>query len=169
MWSRSHPRGFLREVWGCDATATLRAGAPPSGSGVGSEVAMTQDVGNGSNQPPQRPMWQVQPGPVAGPFSPPPGEGQPGSRAEAQQPQHVAPGSHDGYQEPPLATYQQNAPQHAAPTSYAEPVPPARPMTAQDFLHQRHRTIDIGPATWGWRGWVRTLTFGLVKPKMGPA
>ena len=130
---------------------------------------MTQDVGNGSNQPPQRPMWQVQPGPVAGPFSPPPGEGQPGSRAEAQQPQHVAPAPHDGYQQAPLATCQQNAPQHVAPTSYAEPVPPAPPMTALDFLHQRHRTIDIGPATWGWRGWVRKLTFGLVKPKMGPA
>ena len=127
---------------------------------------MTQDVGNGSNQPPQRPMWQVQPGPVTGPFSPPPGEGRPGSREDTQQPQHLATAAPNGYQQGELASYQQSVPQHAAPTPYAEP---ARPMTAQDFLQHRHRTIDIGPATWGWRGWVRRLTFGLVKPKMGPA
>ncbi|WP_175582717.1 MinD/ParA family ATP-binding protein [Nocardioides guangzhouensis] len=42
-------------------------------------------------------------------------------------------------------------------------------MTAQDFLQHRHRTIDIGPATWGWRGWLRRLTLGLVAPKMGRA
>ena len=44
---------------------------------------MSDDVtGHGTNQPPQRPMWQVQPGPVTGPFSSPPtpAEGQPGQR-----------------------------------------------------------------------------------------
>ncbi|WP_235738128.1 MinD/ParA family ATP-binding protein [Nocardioides alcanivorans] len=64
----------------------------------------------------------------------------------------------------------------AAPQQYLEqpPAPPAAPPapeplpTAQDFLQGRHRSIDHGPATWGWRGKLRRATFGLVKPKMGP-
>ena len=146
---------------------------------------MTQDVGNGSNQPPQRPMWEVQPGPVTGPFSPPPGEGRPGGRGDAPPPhpnQHpqqgygdhgqpsYAPPQHERPQpqHQPQHQHQPVAGQRAVPTTYAEPVP-ERPMTAQDFLQHRHRTIDIGPATWGWRGWLRRLTFGLVAPKMGRA
>lgn len=46
---------------------------------------------------------------------------------------------------------------------------PERITTAQEFLRNRHQSLDIGPATWGWRGFVRTITFGLVKPKMGKA
>ncbi len=44
---------------------------------------------------------------------------------------------------------------------------PARVPTAQDFLQGRHQAIDIGPANWGWRGWIRRWSFGLIKPKMG--
>jgi MinD-like ATPase involved in chromosome partitioning or flagellar assembly len=118
------------------------------------------------HQPPQRPMWQVQPGPVSGPdgpFSPP-----------APPVSTAAPGQHaDPYAgtAPPPGWGQQQPGAHAAPVATQAPAPaePARVPTAQDFLAHRHRAADVGPATWGWRGWVRRLTFGLVKPKMGPA
>lgn len=55
-------------------------------------------------------------------------------------------------------------PQGMPPAQQPETVP-----TAQDFLRNRHQSIDIGPATWGWRGVIRKITFGLVKPKMGKA
>ena len=157
---------------------------------------MSEDVtGNGSHQSPQRPMWQVQPGPVTGPFSAP-GEGQSGQREQqpVEQPRSEQPPQHLA---PPASSYPQQAPQQAAPyaqqgqpqeqsyaqqpnayagqtpqpgqPTYAPPVEQERAMSAQDFLAHRHRTIDIGPATWGWRGWIRRLTFGLVKPKMGKA
>jgi MinD-like ATPase involved in chromosome partitioning or flagellar assembly len=42
-------------------------------------------------------------------------------------------------------------------------------MTASDFLDRRLGQEDLGPATWGWRGGVRRLTGGLVRPRMGPA
>jgi MinD-like ATPase involved in chromosome partitioning or flagellar assembly len=145
---------------------------------------MSEDVtGNGSNQPPQRPMWQVQPGPVTGPFSPPTGEGQPGQRSQPPEqpgPQHLAPPPPQTYQDQPPyqeqgypqqgyeQPYQPGAPQPAAP-AHPSPAEAERAMSAQDFLAHRHRTIDIGPATWGWRGLVRRLTFGLIKPKMGRA
>ena len=152
---------------------------------------MSNDVtGNGNNQPPQRPMWQVQPGPVTGPFTPQQGdgqqgEGQPGQRVAlpGESPQHLS--------QPPVEQYaQQGQPQYAQQgqspypqqgqlppgddyqgrrAAYAPPAEPERTMTAQDFLQHRHRTLDIGPATWGWRGWLRRVTFGLVKPKMGKA
>lgn len=56
-------------------------------------------------------------------------------------------------------------PGYGAPPAPVEP----RPMTAQDFLQARHLAVDSGPATWGWRALVRRLTFGLVRPGMGPA
>ncbi|WP_200949846.1 MULTISPECIES: MinD/ParA family protein [unclassified Nocardioides] len=96
----------------------------------------------------------------------------------AQPPQHQRPpaGAHQaqpptGQQPPPAG--QQGPPQggqyagqqpNLPPQQEPEPVP-----TAQDFLRARHQAIDIGPATWGWRGVVRKLTFGLIKPKMGKA
>ncbi len=156
---------------------------------------MSDDVtGHGTNQPPQRPMWQVQPGPVTGPFSPPPApaEGQPGQRIaqpDDGQPQHLSPPAPQGYpqqaQQPPSSPAARPAagpagrlPQQGQQppnddyqgrrAAYA-PTEPERAMTAQDFLAHRHRTLDIGPATWGWRGWLRRMTFGLVKPKMGKA
>ncbi len=58
------------------------------------------------------------------------------------------------------------APHPAVPAAAPAPVPEVLP-TARDFLQGRHQNLEIGPATWGWRGWVRRLTFGLVKPRMG--
>ncbi|MET1059573.1 MAG: hypothetical protein ABWX84_08245 [Nocardioides sp.] len=149
---------------------------------------MSEDInGNGTNEPPQRPMWQVQPGPVTGPFSPQPAEGQPGQRVAlppevAQPPQHAVQPVPPPYQQQPNHQAQQGQqpdpyqqqgqqPDHyqGQRAAYAPPTEAERAMTAQDFLAHRHRTLDIGPATWGWRGWLRTITFGLVKPKMGKA
>ena len=143
---------------------------------------MSDDVtGHGTHQPPQRPRWQVQPGPVTGPFSPPPpsAEGRSGQRVaqhDEAQPQHLSqPGPQQGY---PLSHEQQGAYQQPGQQPpyddyqgrrAAAPTEPERAMTAQDFLAHRHRTLDIGPATWGWRGWLRRITFGLVTPKMGTA
>jgi MinD-like ATPase involved in chromosome partitioning or flagellar assembly len=42
-------------------------------------------------------------------------------------------------------------------------------MTASDFLDRRAGHEDHGPATWGWRGGLRRMTGGLVRPRMGPA
>lgn len=42
-------------------------------------------------------------------------------------------------------------------------------MTASDFLDRRAGEEDLGPATWGWRGGIRRMTGGLIKPRMGPA
>jgi MinD-like ATPase involved in chromosome partitioning or flagellar assembly len=114
-------------------------------------------------------MWQVQPGPVTGPFDPPPAEGH--GRPEHAQPEYAQqaygqPGHH--LAAPPA--YDRPAAYGQHPAAYdAPPAAPERSMTAQDFLAHRHRTVDIGPATWGWRGLVRRLTFGLVTPKMGRA
>ncbi|CAM3541513.1 hypothetical protein NODU109028_21495 [Nocardioides dubius] len=83
-----------------------------------------------------------------------------------------------GYQAPPPG-YQQGQPAgyQAPPAGYDPTLPPAPPShvapqpervpTAQDFLQGRHQALDIGPATWGWRGWVRRASFGLIKPRMG--
>lgn len=54
-----------------------------------------------------------------------------------------------------------------------EPDPPAaevrRFMTATDFLERRAETAEQGPATWGWQGFLRRITGGLVSPAMGRA
>ena len=42
-------------------------------------------------------------------------------------------------------------------------------MTATDFLDRRSEQVEVGPATWGWRGKVRKWTGGAIAPKMGPA
>lgn len=42
-------------------------------------------------------------------------------------------------------------------------------MSATDFLDRRADETDFGPATWGWRGAVRRMTGGLVRPRMGAA
>jgi MinD-like ATPase involved in chromosome partitioning or flagellar assembly len=42
-------------------------------------------------------------------------------------------------------------------------------MTATDFLDRRADQVEIGPATWGWRGKVRRWSGGMISPKMGPA
>lgn len=42
-------------------------------------------------------------------------------------------------------------------------------MSATDFLDRRADQVEIGPATWGWRGKVRRWSGGMIAPKMGPA
>ncbi len=42
-------------------------------------------------------------------------------------------------------------------------------MTATDFLDRRSEQVEVGPATWGWRGRVRRWSGGAIAPKMGPA
>ena len=62
-----------------------------------------------------------------------------------------------------------------SPTPVAAQAPaPAEPevqrfMTATDFLDRRSEQVELGPATWGWRGAVRRWSGGTVNPKMGPA
>jgi MinD-like ATPase involved in chromosome partitioning or flagellar assembly len=66
------------------------------------------------------------------------------------------------------AVRQAPPPTAAVPTS--EPEPEVRRfMTASDFLDRRAGQEDHGPATWGWRGGVRRMTGGLIRPRMGPA
>ncbi len=75
----------------------------------------------------------------------------------------------------------QGAPQ-SAPEPEPEPAPaasapaetPAQPdvprfMTATDFLDRRSEQVELGPATWGWRGAVRRWSGGTISPRMGPA
>jgi MinD-like ATPase involved in chromosome partitioning or flagellar assembly len=61
------------------------------------------------------------------------------------------------------------APPAAVPAAVEDPPDVRRFMTATDFLDRRAGQQDLGPATWGWRGSVRRLTGGLVKPRMGAA
>jgi MinD-like ATPase involved in chromosome partitioning or flagellar assembly len=42
-------------------------------------------------------------------------------------------------------------------------------MSATDFLDRRSDQVDLGPATWGWRGKVRRWSGGTITPKMGSA
>ena len=42
-------------------------------------------------------------------------------------------------------------------------------MTATDFLDRRSDQVDLGPATWGWRGRLRRWSGGTITPKMGSA
>lgn len=42
-------------------------------------------------------------------------------------------------------------------------------MTATDFLDRRAEQVELGPATWGWRGKLRKWSGGAISPKMGPA
>ena len=40
-------------------------------------------------------------------------------------------------------------------------------MSATDFLDRRDAHVEIGPATWGWRGVVRRWSGGTIRPSMG--
>ena len=42
-------------------------------------------------------------------------------------------------------------------------------MSATDFLERRADQVELGPATWGWRGKLRRWSGGAISPKMGPA
>jgi MinD-like ATPase involved in chromosome partitioning or flagellar assembly len=61
------------------------------------------------------------------------------------------------------------APQEAAPQEPAEEAAVPRFMSATDFLDRRSDQVELGPATWGWRGRVRRWSGGAIAPKMGPA
>jgi len=67
----------------------------------------------------------------------------------------------------PLVPAQQSA-QPAAPAA-EDPQGPRRFMSATDFLDRRAEEVGLGPATWGWRGWVNRITRGLADLAMGPA
>jgi MinD-like ATPase involved in chromosome partitioning or flagellar assembly len=41
-------------------------------------------------------------------------------------------------------------------------------MTATDFLDRRDSDLELGPASWGWRGRVRRWSGNLIKPAMSP-
>jgi MinD-like ATPase involved in chromosome partitioning or flagellar assembly len=69
---------------------------------------------------------------------------------------------------PPPSVVPAATPPAAVPSSDPEPEV-RRFMTASDFLDRRAGHDDHGPATWGWRGGVRRMTGGLIKPRMGPA
>src|SRR5690606_17189314 len=70
-----------------------------------------------------------------------------------------------GQQQPPFA-----AAVPATSGSHVDSAPPPAPAeklpTAQAFLQGRAQAMDIGPATWGWRGRVRRWSGGLIKPRM---
>lgn len=104
----------------------------------------TYAAGQVAGAPPAAPPSGPPPGP---PVGPPPGP--------------VAP--------PPAA----HAAAVAPPEPEPEPEPPAaevrRFMTATDFLERRAVTAEQGPATWGWQGFLRRATGGLISPAMGRA
>jgi MinD-like ATPase involved in chromosome partitioning or flagellar assembly len=105
--------------------------------------------------PPQEP-WMAPGGPEAAPQSAP----------------QAAP--QETYRPPTTTTPVAAAPVAAAPTeTAAEPDADGdgvrRFMTATDFLDRRSEQVEVGPATWGWRGRVRRWTGGAISPKMGPA
>jgi MinD-like ATPase involved in chromosome partitioning or flagellar assembly len=69
---------------------------------------------------------------------------------------------------PPPVVLRSTAP--AIPTTVVPPEPEVRRfMSASDFLDRRADEQNLGPATWGWRGGVRRMSGGLIRPKMGPA
>jgi MinD-like ATPase involved in chromosome partitioning or flagellar assembly len=77
----------------------------------------------------------------------------------------------------PAAPPRPAAPQPSPPQAQTQAGPPApegeatvqRFMSATDFLDRRSDQVDLGPATWGWRGKVRRWSGGTITPKMGSA
>ncbi len=67
---------------------------------------------------------------------------------------------------PPTAPPPSAAPHLQPPAE--PPEEPRRFMTATDFLDRRDSEMELGPATWGWRGRLRRWTGGLIEPAMGP-
>ena len=99
--------------------------------------------------------------------------------AEAEEPRSITPAAPVVVAAPALGPRPTAPPPSVVLERVAPPQPPAvviedqpdvrRFMTATDFLDRRAGELDLGPATWGWRGSVRRMTGGLIKPKMGPA
>ena len=91
---------------------------------------------------------------------------------DAPQPPTVRPAGPDppgAPRSPTVAGPPRPSPPAPPPRSDVEGEEPRRFMTATDFLDRRSDQIEIGPATWGWRGKVRRWTGGAISPKMGPA
>ncbi|WP_174524611.1 MinD/ParA family ATP-binding protein [Nocardioides jensenii] len=163
--------------------------APPSHQAPPNGVPPMRQQGNPYGPPPgtspYAPPGQYQTRPQSGPpqsgppqSGPPqsgPPQGRPAQAPPQTGPQHAAPsqpappraaqqsGSYSG--PPATGQYAATSPGHQ-PANPPQQEPDHVP-TAQDFLRARHQSIDIGPATWGWRGVLRKISFGLVKPKMG--
>ncbi len=133
-------------------TPAPAAAAPPHGDPL---------TGPMPGQAPPAPAFP--PGPPPG-WVPPPTSGPPASHPSA------APGQ--GWVTPPPQASPSAPP--AAPPASPEPESEAdsavpRFMSATDFLDRRSGQVELGPATWGWRGKVRTWSGGAIAPKMGPA
>ncbi|MEX0428661.1 MinD/ParA family protein [Nocardioides sp. DS6] len=129
-------------------------------------------------------------GPPAPPVAPPPGP--PPTSQVAPPPVPPAPPTRQpepgwGQKPPEEHTHPNGVPVLApppaqTPSSAVSPAPPLedasfqagqpegdvrRFMTATDFLERRADSVGHGPATWGWRGAVRRMSGGLIKPAMG--
>lgn len=137
-----------------------------------------------AHHPEGQPMWEVHPGPAVDaqrPYGGPPPEhldvtGAHTAAAPRRLPQDPVPSS----QAPSTPPVQQWDPWTGQPVDRQPAVPDAADAapapvrtdehlpTARDFLQGRHRSLDTGPATWGWRGVLRKASFGLIKLRMGP-
>ena len=133
-------------------------GAPASPHGDPLSDPMPGSMTSPMTSPMTGPMpGQPQPPPVlaAPPPGPPPGWAPP---------QHQAPpppGPPPGWAPAAAPTAPQDAP----------PVEPEVPrfMSATDFLERRADQVELGPATWGWRGKLRKWSGGAISPRMGRA
>jgi len=91
--------------------------------------------------------------------------------------QHAAPAEHTQVAVRPHTSLPQVPPPVPAPVPSAVPAAapavegeePRRFMSATDFLDRRAEQVEVGPATWGWRGKVRKWSGGAISPRMGPA
>ena len=115
------------------------------------------------------PMPGTAPPPVAQPLPPVP---DPRSPSNQPVPDPRTPTAWPRQAEPqlsgPAAAPAEPRPQaHTEAGAESDPVP--RFMTATDFLDRRADQVELGPATWGWRGRVRRWTGGAIAPRMSQA
>ncbi len=120
--------------------------------------------------------------PAAPPASPPPGVA-PGTPLPVRTPTPPPAGPPPGWvppsnlPAPPAPPARPAGPPPAPPQAQATPPEPdpegeltvQRFMSATDFLDRRSDQVDLGPATWGWRGRLRRWSGGTITPKMGAA
>ena len=103
------------------------------------------------------------------PVAPPPPRQQPANATKQptayRDPEPVT--SHDTTPAAPSGRVAVGTPERSAEQAPEEAV--QRFMTATDFLDRRSEQVEMGPASWGWRGRVRRWTGGFISPKMGRA
>lgn len=110
----------------------------------------------------------TRPAPLGPPPAAPPPSGPPahltpaGPAAPAYPPAPLGPPPSGPPAQPPLSFEPRTGPE-------AGPGDVKRFLTATDFLDRRDNDKEHGPASWGWRGRVRRMSGGLIKPKMSPA